>query len=105
MTSIEARKVQLEQRLQDLNSRLQRIGDELEQPVSDDFSEQATEREDEEVLEELGTAGEQEIRMIDAALERIEDGTYGVCANCGEPISEARLDILPQTPFCRNCAD
>jgi len=104
MTSIEARKVQLEQRLQDLNSRLQRIGDELEQPVSDDFSEQATEREDEEVLEELGTAGEQEIRMIDAALERIEDGTYGVCANCGEPISEARLDILPQTPFCRNCA-
>ena len=104
MTSIEARKVQLEQRLQDLNSRLQRIGDELEQPVSDDFSEQATEREDEEVLEELGTAGEEEIRMIDAALERIEDGTYGVCANCGEPISEARLDILPQTPFCRNCA-
>ena len=104
MTSIEARKVQLEQRLQDLNSRLQRIGDELEQPVSDDFSEQATEREDEEVLEELGTAGEQEIRIIDAALERIEDGTYGVCANCGEPISEARLDILPQTPFCRNCA-
>lgn len=104
MTSIEARKVQLEQRLQDLNSRLQRIGDELEQPVSDDFSEQATEREDEEVLEELGTAGEQEIRMIDAALERIEDGSYGVCANCGEPISEARLDILPQTPFCRNCA-
>jgi RNA polymerase-binding transcription factor DksA len=105
MTSIEARKAQLEQRLDELTSRLRRIERELDQPVSEDFSEQATEREDEEVLEDLGAAGQQEIRMIEAALDRIANGSYGVCVNCGDPIGDARLDVLPQAPRCRNCAN
>jgi RNA polymerase-binding transcription factor DksA len=104
MTSIEARKAQLEVRLAELAARLQRIETELDQPVSEDFSEQATEREDEEVLEDLGAAGLQEIRMIEAALDRIANGTYGICVSCGDPISDARLDVLPQAPRCRNCA-
>jgi len=104
MISIEARKAQLEQRLDELTSRLRRIETELDQPVSEDFSEQATEREDEEVLEDLGAAGLQEIRMIEAALDRIANGSYGVCVNCGDPIGEARLDVVPQAPRCRNCA-
>lgn len=104
MTSIEMRKAQLEQRLAELNRRLRRIDEELDQPVSEDFSEQAVEREGEEVLEDLGAAGLQEIRMIEAALDRIEQGTYGTCVSCGEEISEARLDVLPHTPRCRNCA-
>ena len=62
---------QLEARLGELKARLTRIEGELEQPVSDSFAEQATEREDEEVLEDLGAAGVQEVRMIEAALDRI----------------------------------
>ena len=104
MTSIEMRRAQLEKRLGELTHRLKRIEDELDQPVSEDFSEQAVEREDEEVLEDLGAAGLQEIRMIEAALDRIDQGTYGTCVSCGEAIGEARLDVLPQTPRCRNCA-
>jgi RNA polymerase-binding transcription factor DksA len=104
MTSIEARKAQLGARLGELAARLQRIETELDQPVSEDFSEQATEREDEEVLEDLGAAGLQEIRMIEAALDRIANGTYGTCVSCGDPISDARLDIVPQAPRCRSCA-
>ena len=42
--------------------------------------------------------------MIDAALKRIENGSYGVCARCGDPIGEDRLDVLPQTPLRRDCA-
>jgi RNA polymerase-binding transcription factor DksA len=104
MVPIETRKAQLERRLAELRSRLNRIEDELEQPVSERFAEQATEREDDEVLEDLGAAGAQEIRMIDAALKRIDAGTYGTCVNCGDPISEERLDVLPATPICRTCA-
>jgi RNA polymerase-binding transcription factor DksA len=78
---------------------------ELDQPVSEDFSEQAVEREGEEVLEDLGAAGQQEIRMIEAALDRIANGSYGTCVNCGDPIGDARLDVLPQAPRCRNCAN
>jgi RNA polymerase-binding transcription factor DksA len=104
MVPVETRKAQLEVRLQDLKSRLHSIADELDEPASKDFEERATEREGEEVLEDLGAAGLQEIRMIEAALDRIECGTYGICVSCGDPISDARLDVLPQTPRCRECA-
>jgi RNA polymerase-binding transcription factor DksA len=104
MTGIEARKAQLEARLRELNARLHRIESELDQPVSENFGEQAIERENEEVLEDLGSAGLQEIRMIDAALARIERGEYGICVVCGDDIGEERLNVLPHTPMCRNCA-
>jgi len=104
MIAIEQRKAQLETRLRELRTRLKRIEHDLDQPVSEDFSEQAVEREGEEVLEDLGAAGLQEIRMIEAALDRIAHGTYGICVVCGDPIGEERLDVLPQTPMCRDCA-
>lgn len=104
MVAVETRKAQLEARLQELRARLKRIEHDLDQPVSEDFSEAAVEREGEEVLEDLGTAGQQEIRMIDAALDRIAHGTYGICVTCGDPIGEDRLDVLPHTPKCRDCA-
>jgi DnaK suppressor protein len=41
---------------------------------------------------------------VDAALERVEDGTYGVCASCGEPIAPARLEARPVARTCISCA-
>lgn len=38
------------------------------------------------------------------ALNRIEKGTYGTCQECGEHIAEARLEALPYTPYCIECA-
>ena len=104
MVAIETRKAQLEARLHELRARLAKIEDELEQPVSERFAEQATEREDDEVLEDLGAAGAREIRMIEAALDRIANGRYGVCVSCGDDIGEERLNVLPQTPRCAACA-
>lgn len=43
------------------------------------------------------------ISKIRAALQRIEDGTYGVCEECGEDISLARLKARPVTRLCINC--
>ena len=57
-----------------------------------------------EVLEALGLSDQAELRRIDAALARIEDGSYGVCVNCGEDIAPARLEAVPDTPLCVNCA-
>lgn len=44
-----------------------------------------------------------ELRDVDAALERIEAGTYGKCVLCGKEISQERLEALPQTPHCIDC--
>ena len=52
----------------------------------------------------LDAAGLREVRMIEAALDRIEEGSYGFCVRCGEPIGDERLDVVPATPFCRDCA-
>lgn len=104
MTDILARKAQLEDRLAALEGRLREIDDELDSHQSRDWEELAIEREGDEVLESAGRAGEAEIVAIRAALDRVANGSYGECVRCGEPISEARLDLLPFTPFCADCA-
>ena len=45
------------------------------------------------------------LRTIDAALRRIMEDRFGVCEECGSPISKARLEALPWTPLCRDCMD
>jgi RNA polymerase-binding transcription factor DksA len=42
--------------------------------------------------------------MIEGALERIEEGTYGSCTECGARIPKTRLNAIPYTPFCIKCA-
>ncbi|MER5438181.1 TraR/DksA C4-type zinc finger protein [Streptomyces sp. NPDC002790] len=49
------------------------------------------------------TAVEQTLKEIDAALVRLEDGTYGACEGCGTPVPEERLEILPYTRYCVTC--
>jgi DnaK suppressor protein len=43
------------------------------------------------------------LRQIDAAIQRLEEGTYGICSECDERISEARLKALPFATVCRDC--
>jgi len=45
----------------------------------------------------------QELEAIEEALQRLEGGTYGLCESCGLPIEPRRLEIMPETPLCRNC--
>ncbi len=45
-----------------------------------------------------------DIKRIDFAVRRLADGQYGLCTNCGTPIEEKRLELIPETPFCSKCA-
>ncbi|MEH7829221.1 TraR/DksA family transcriptional regulator [Gemmobacter denitrificans] len=104
MAQISDRKAQLEARLAQLDIRLHGIEAELESHHAQDWEELAVEREGDEVLEGMGVSGQQEMRMIRAALDRIASGEYGFCAKCGAEIAPERLDAVPYTPFCRSCA-
>lgn len=88
----------------EIERRLNRIEHDLGTLKSADSAERATESENDEVLEEFGQVGEAELRGIDAALDRIKAGTFGTCVRCGEPVSVERLNAVPHTPFCKNCA-
>jgi DnaK suppressor protein len=45
------------------------------------------------------------LQAIDEALRRIEEGTYGVCRDCGERIADARLNAIPWTRVCISCKE
>jgi RNA polymerase-binding protein DksA len=64
----------------------------------------ATETYDRELDYTLEENSEQILAEIDAALKRIEEGTYGICTNRGEEISEERLEALPWATLCIDCA-
>lgn len=106
MKPVSERRAQLEARRVDLIARMQGIERDLEDSGdTKDWEDLATERDGDEVLEDLGNSALAELRMIDAALIRIAEGEYGYCVYCGAEIQEARLDLLPGTPFCQHHAD
>ena len=56
------------------------------------------------VLETLHHAQREELRDIEAALRRIEAGSYGACESCGRPIGRPRLRAVPSARTCLSCA-
>ncbi len=48
---------------------------------------------------------ESELQEVLAALQRIEDDTYGTCTSCGNPIDEKRLLVRPQSGLCMDCME
>ena len=52
----------------------------------------------------LKQRAENKARSLEVALRKAEEGDYGLCEICGEPIDPARLAILPHTKRCINCA-
>ncbi|TPQ25145.1 TraR/DksA family transcriptional regulator [Methylomonas sp. HW2-6] len=99
---------QLLNMLEDLDDRLGKITADVkhaEHPLDKDFSEQAVETENDQVLDALGNAARDEVEKIKQAIIRIDAGTYGVCVSCGEPIRQERLAALPFANQCLRCAE
>ena len=94
--------------LEELDDKLGKITDDVkhvEAPLDPDFSEQAVEVENNEVLDALGNSARNEIEKIKQAISRIDAGTYGVCLICGQPIRKERLVALPYAKLCIHCAE
>lgn len=98
-------KEDLEQQLADMQGRLASIKKDATHGYSGDSAEQAQERENDEVVDAIGNETAQSILAIEAALGRIEKGSYGVCEACGEAIGEARLKAVPEATRCVDCSE
>lgn len=72
-------------------------------PIEADSSEQAQTIQNDEVVDHLDDLERAELTQIDAALSRIESGTFGECISCGESIGNKRLKALPFATICMNC--
>lgn len=91
-------------RLQELDARIHDLDHELGEPKSADLDDQSIDLEDDEVLERLGVVAQKEMALLELAMGRINDGSFGICKKCEEAISEARLNAVPYALLCKNCA-
>jgi len=87
-----------------LTQKLERIVKSVTTEANTDWSEQAQERENDEVMDALGNEVRRELRQVNVALHRLDAGDYQYCADCGEDIALERLNVLPFTEHCIKCA-
>ena len=107
----------MKERLLKMRDQFQRDIDVKEQQVAEDGDDLVPERggignhmaddanetaEQETQLTLLGNT-QRELELVNAALGRIENGTFGTCANCGRPIAPARLEARPTSQYCIDC--
>jgi DnaK suppressor protein len=91
---------------------VQLLQDDLSHSMEESFDEDgndshlgdsATETVDREIEQSLEDNAEHLLASIDQALARIDDGTYGICVRCGQPIAADRLSALPYAAKCIEC--
>ena len=103
MPDTEKLRRQFEARIAELVAQARGIDAELRVTPSPDFEEHAVEMEGDEVLEGLGKVALDEIRHLNVALQRIDNGIYGICAECGAAIGKERLKAVPHATKCMDC--
>jgi len=104
---VEANKKSLKLLLQlkeDLSTRLGKLTQDLSKSHSRDSTEQAVERENDEVINSLESETQEELLQVKNAIERIENGKYRICSGCEGEIPDERLIAIPYTTLCLKCA-
>ncbi|QTL34684.1 MULTISPECIES: TraR/DksA family transcriptional regulator [Pseudoalteromonas] len=94
----------LKSKQNELSQRIAAIEADFKKGRSANFAEQNTERENDDVLDEIHQEAKQELEMVNNAILRIEQGVYGLCQHCEEQINPQRLNALPYTTTCIKCA-
>jgi RNA polymerase-binding transcription factor DksA len=95
------RREELRQRASDASADLRHESD----PLSADFAEQVTQRENDDVLGAISHSAQAELQQVESALRRLASGRYATCSVCGGDIEPERLSAVPYTDRCRACAE
>ncbi|MFQ6111073.1 MAG: TraR/DksA family transcriptional regulator [Nitrospinota bacterium] len=79
--------------------RSQEMGDDGTQDIAD----MAANTYSRQMIMDLGEKERERLRLVDKALQKLDNGDYGICEECGHPIPEKRLEIMPYARFCVGC--
>lgn len=104
MSDFDELKQQLQTQQKELENKLSRIESDKRSAHSQDFADQAQERENDEVLDALAVELQKKLADTTLALARMEKQLYGVCFLCGKSIDPARLKAKPEAINCVTCA-
>jgi RNA polymerase-binding transcription factor len=103
LASFKKRLIEKERQLVDEVGKSASYGKDQEDDSIKDLGDQANTAYTREFFFELGNGDRRLLREVVAALAKIDDGSFGSCERCGEPIAEKRLDAVPFTRYCINC--
>ncbi|MCX6702949.1 MAG: TraR/DksA C4-type zinc finger protein [Candidatus Wolfebacteria bacterium] len=103
MESINKFKIQLEKIEKEIEKEV--IGAEKTPELGDEVDPDIETQETQEIDNRLSVAQVLKSRLVEIknALQKIEEGRYGICEKCGEEISEDVMDIVPESRLCKNC--
>ena len=101
----ESRLIERRNQLLNMVERTEDYGREADREVSQDPADKASNSYTKELLFSQSTNERNTLRLIQEALGRIEEGSYGECINCGEEIGAKRLEAIPWTPHCIRCQE
>lgn len=108
-THLESLRESLASRLRDLRSELDAAAQARQAGPADavhevsDRKDQAGQRESAGIADETEHRALEEAELVEAALKRLDEGKYGDCQDCGEPIAWQRLQVQPAAPRCASC--
>ncbi|MGH9442135.1 MAG: TraR/DksA family transcriptional regulator [Thermoanaerobaculia bacterium] len=80
-------------------------GQESSEESTQDIADKATSSYTKEFLFSLSDTERTLVQRIEQALARIDDGSYGTCTHCANPLIEKRLEAVPWTPYCLDCME
>lgn len=101
-----AMEAQLEHDIAVKTEQIAESGDELVPErggVTNHVSDDANETVEQEMMLSLQMTAERQLDRVRQAMTRLDEGTYGTCANCGRQITPARLDARPWAIYCIDC--
>src|SRR5437868_3097368 len=105
---LETFRKQLEERQQDLRkivARTEQDGRDADVGTAQDIADRAANSYTKEFLFHQSNNDRQLLQMVDGALDRIRDGSFGLCISCGEEINAKRLEAVPWTRHCIECQE
>jgi len=85
--------------------RTEDYGREANRDISQDPADQASNSYTKELLFSQSTNERNILKLIEEAIERISDGSYGECVNCGSEIQPKRLEAIPWARYCIRCQE
>ncbi|SRR5258708_2185801 len=105
---LESFKKRLEERQQALRrmvSRTEEDGRIADQDPAQDIADRAASSYTKEFLFSQSNNERQLLQMVESALQRLREGQFGACVNCGEEINAKRLEAVPWTRYCIGCQE
>jgi DnaK suppressor protein len=105
-TALDARRDEITTELERLGEELQWLGADQENErggLGNHLAEDGSSVMEQERITTLADDLRDSLRQVEAALARMDEGTYGICQRCGKPINEERLEAFPYVEYCIDC--